>query len=675
MPQEYTGVPVIPELEKKDTTRPTFDMDEAAQKRADYVRKRLLAMKREKDKYMPRKRTSLMLFDNILRLSGDPSEPIKREEIVAPLARIFVEAKTSEEVRVMSEYQFYPVDDGADVPKAELLMEIVDHIRRQTGAKVNKHELLRMKNIIGVSIKWKGFRSLKRTIKETKKTDENGNPTEWEDRVVPWKEDIFEEVIDPFNFYVDPTCKTMNDAMDCGYYFALNYEEALEQYGRDPRFNFKDMKPGSDNLVEFFVYFNKTQDLNCIYAWPSSGYGVLGIEPGYCKEVYYGPLPDEHKELPFISYHNQPTFTVGFFQDVVQARAPRTGEAATYAGSISAKQGFWTIGDPEIIMDLIELRSGFGRSLYRIAELAGRSIVATDEGYKFDTSKDWEHGEQAIGMKEHFENATFSVGNIGPLQVSIDDVYNLMIQAIGIDPRTLADSKGKTATETIAQRETSMRRLEEGLLFNEENGEVRDGYLTFKLIQQHYTVPMAVRLTGQESEEELKRFDSVEGEHPMTGKPLIGRRYKRITTRRRLKEMHAGKQNVIAKDHHGAYSFIARPEYIRVSEMDIATITTRRAGEIRALEGQQAKEGIQLWLEMAQFTVPTATGGKPLLRAEELPPLSLLVKKYNNSLGITGTEQQRGQQKDERKEKLSAAYEQYKAGQQELMNQSEAVAK
>lgn len=674
MPQEpYSGVAVVPEAEEQESKRASIEQTPEQQERAKFVSKRLRLMDQEKSKHLQSKKRSLMLFDGKLRLDGDPSRPFTKDEIVAPIARIFVEAKTAEEVRAFSDFQFFPVDDEDDAWRAELLTEVVEHVRRVTKSKSKRHELLRMKNLIGVSVKWKGYRGTMVKMNVTKEVNEDGTPTEWQEEVVPGQSEIFEDIVDPINeFLVDNNATSMNDALDCALYFRMHAEEMAEVFGDTNMFDITGLEAGSDGMVEGLMYFKKPSgraDMFCIYAWPSAGYGIKGMEPGHVKEVYYGGLPDEHKELPFISYHNVPTFTSGFFEDVARSAS---GEAAPSTGSVTAKQKFWAYaGDPEIIMDLIDLRTAFGRSLYKACDLASRNIVATKGNARFDSSVDWQHGDQAVGMMGQFENVTLGSANIGAFQFTLDDIYNLCIQATGIDPRNLSDSKAKTATESISQRETSMRRLEEGLAFNEENAEIRDGIITYGLIQQHYTQPKMVRLTGAETPEELEKFDEVEGEHPRTGGPLIGKQYRRIRTKMPMAEMKGakGKAPKLVRKDYGAYSFLSRPEYIRTSSMDIAVVTTRRAGEIQSLAAQQSSESITMYTGLLPSTQPGPAGQPPILpesiKEKIIMALDVLIDKHMQSMNIVGKKRVKGGT-DEKVEKLRKTFTTVKAGVQPI---------
>lgn len=657
---DYTGVQVKPDVkEEYKEQRQSFDLKPEQTERAMYVQKRLNAMDIEKNKYIAKKRESLMMYDATW---GDGTLTNRaKARVVSPLARIFVESKTAEENKAYSEYQLYPVDDEQDAWRAELVMQTIEHVRRITLARSKRQELIRMKNIIGQSAKWKSFRSTTVMMNVTKKVDEFNAPIEWEEKEVPGEGEIFEDVIDVINdFWIDPNATGIHDALDCAIHFRMNHEEAEEVFGGE-MFDFEGVAPGADGMVEGIMYFKKPSskaDMFCIYAWSSTGYGVKGFSVGHVKEVYYGGLPDEHKMLPFVTYVNNPTFTHGFFNEISRSA---TGEAASTVGTVSGKQKFWAYaGDPELIMDLVDLSTSFGRSMFKACDLAGRSWTATAGNFRIDNSRDWEHGDQIVGGMGKIQTGTWGNPNINAYESGLDYIYNLCIQTLGTDPRNLTDTKQKTLGETIAQRETQFTRLDANMDFNQELGEVRDGVITHKLIQQWYTQMKVVRLTGLETEEELKKFDSTEGEHPQTGKPLLGKQYRRIRTDKPMVEMKAGKQKKLKSTDSGTYSFLARPEYIRTSDMDIAVLTKKRAGELQALKAQQLAEAIDKFINLAPLTQPTVQGGKPPINPESLPPIDDLLKEYWKVIGVSGKNKVKGGTEDEF-ERLKQAREESKA--------------
>ena len=409
------------------------------------------------------------------------------------------------------------------------------------------------------------------------------------------------------------------------------------------------------------MYFKKPSarpDMFAIYAWPSVGQGVKGMAVGHVKEVYYGGLPDEHKMLPFVTRVNVPTFTHGFFDEFTRSDS---GEAAMPSGNVVAKQKFWAYaGDPEIIMDLVDLRTDFGRSLYKASDLAGRSWTATKGNFRIDNSIDWEHGEQIPGGMGKIQTGVWGNGNIPAIQASLDDLYSQMIQVTGTDPRNLTDTKQKTLGETIAQRESQFTRLEDVIDYNHEISEVRDGILTHKLVQQWYSIPKIIRLTGIETKNELEAFDELEGEHPKTGQPLFGKQYRRIRTNRPMKEVMKGAKGkdggkfTLKSSDSGTFSFVARPEYIRVSDMDMVVLTTKRAGELQALKAQQLADAIDKFIALIPLTQPQVAGGKPPIDPDALPPIGDLLRQYWVILGISGKDKVKGKS-DEKIEKLQEA--------------------
>lgn len=666
----YAGVPVIPgEQKPPEETRQAFEMTPEQADRAKYISIRFQRMEKAKAPYIQSKRAALRLYDSILDPYFQDSADAK-DEFVAPLAPIFVDAKTAEEVRAFSDFELFPVDDEDDAWRAELNMQAVEHVRRITRSRAKRHELIRLKNITGVSIEWIGFRSTMVKMNFTKEMNKDGVPTEWEERDVPGESDIFCDIVDINAFYVDPLATSMNDALDCGLYFRMNAEEVTEVFGDETIYDIKGLEAGADGLIEGLMYFKKPSgrpDMFCVYMWPSAGLGIAGMKPGHVKEVFYGGLPDEHKMLPFVSYHNLPRYSSDTSSRTARSSS---GEAAPAPGTINARQLFWAYaGDPERIMTLIDLRTSFSRSLYKACDLASRSVVLTDGNFRIDTSKDWQHGEQVVGGKGKVEILTFGVANVAAFQLTLDDIYQLCIQATGIDPRNLADSKEKTATESIAQRETSMRRLEENIAFNEENAEIRKGQIIFKLIQQHYTQPKMVQLTGAETDEELKKFDEVEGEHPRTGKPLYGKQYRRIRTKMPIKELKVGGMSKLKKEDYGVYSFLSKPEYIRTSAMDVATRTTRRAGEVQALAAQQSSEGITMYAGLLKYATPSPTGGQPLLsgdiKEKIVMAMTVLIDKHLDSMNIKGKQKVKGGT-DEKVQKAQQAFQKVKEGMKPL---------
>lgn len=622
-------VSVIPELEGyKTKLEHVPELEE--QKRGLRVHKRLSQMYTARSPYIPQMERGLMLYDGIHLLNTKNKSSIKNDNLVAPFARIFVEAKTAEEVKAISEYTFTPVEDSGDAWKVRLLKDVNSHVRRKVKAKSKRHDMLRMKNIVGVSIAKIGYRKVMGMRKIRTETNDDGDILGWEERAVPIYDDIFMDVVSPFNFLVDPNATTMDDAMDCAHFHAENFESFWEVYHNNPLFkNTEAVKPGihgtySDqgftqghignfecqtDMVMIAEYYNKIRD-----EWICYANGV---------EIYYGPLPDDHKELPFISYHNNSSFCTGLLE---MSTRTVNGEDVTNTPSVSAEKSFWPIGDPATISDLIELRTAHGRAAHRLIKRASQRIIGTRGNYRLPTDRNWMDGDEAQGAAGNIEVINLAGGGAGAgdWQWAFDDLFQLMRLTIGIDPSNLADGKQKTATEAEIQRETALRRLDIGLEYNEENGEVRMGHIVHKLIQQRYTKPELKRLLGSETKEELKSFDEVEND-PITGKPLYGKRYRRIRSSLNIKESKYSNHFSISEDDAGVSSFLARPEYIRTSEIDIVVESGRKAAQLRSIEGDKYMRLLTLMTQILPLSQANPNTGESLISKDDLPKLRSVV--------------------------------------------------
>lgn len=656
-------VAVIPELEG-NKKKMDFTPGDEEQKRGLKTHTRMSQMYTARSPYIPQMERGLMLYDGIHLADTSNKSRIKNDNIVAPYARIFVDAKTAEEVKAISEYTFTAVEDSGDSWKVELLKDVNTHVRRKLKQKSKRHDMLRMKNIAGLAIARVGYRKIMGTRKIRTETNEEGDILGWEEREVPIYDDLFMDVVSPLNFLIDPNATTMDDAMDCAYFHSEHIDAFKENYGSKLFKNVNKVQPGvqgtytskgfvmgqignftaTEDMVMICEYFNKIRDEWIVYA--------NGVE------IYYGPLPDDHKELPFFSYHNNASFCTGL---VEMSTRTVNGEDVSTGASVTADKHFWTIGDPQTIMDLIELRTAHGRAAHRMVKRASQRIVATKGSYRLPTDRNWQDGDEAQGAMGNVEVVNLAGGGAGSgdWQWAFDDLFQLMRLTVGVDPSNLAETKQKTATEAEIQRETALRRLDMGLEYNEENGEVRQGMLVHKLIQQRYTKPELKRLLGDESEEELKSFDEVEDD-PVTGKPLYGKRYRRIRASKNILEFKKGGKFSISEDDAGVSSFLSRPEYIRTSDIDIAVESGRKAAQLRSIESEKNMRLFDLILKAYQLAVPDPNTGEAFISKDDLPSMKAVVRNLVKSFDMN-PDKDIGQNSGKQKTTEEEATDQYLA--------------
>ena len=623
----------IPDQEKTPVSdwKPTDEEMEFLRKKS----KRISVLLNHRAKYEPGIRESIMLYEGKSLIASKDSRDF---EVVMPIARQFVETKTSEEVRAMNTYEYSTHEGSSSAWRTDIMKQLSNHVQRRTKLRAKRPELLRMKNIAGNSILRIGYRKIMRQIKERKEGDEDALNVKWEKVTVPMYDDLFIQVVSPLSFAVDPNAKTMDDAMDCYQSHMENWEDFHDVYGNDPRFrNVKAVSPGAkfkfndlgefvydcsvrEDGVEIEEYFCKPLD-----QWVLVANGVLLTDPDQ-------PLPDDHKELPFVCYQNLPLFLVSLASQAGLVQSKDVSEVE----QVFAEEGFWRKGDPLAIKDLIDLNTGFSRAMFRNAKLASQTITATAEGYKFNENRNWRDGDQAEGMMNKFQNVPMATGTMGNIMPILEYLFEQMVLSVGADPRNIADGKQKTATESAIMRENAAKRLEEGIIYNEENAEVRLGTLITKDSEQYYSIPETVRLTGTEDEKALEKFDEVV-KSPNTGKPLYGKRIRRIKSDVKYKETKKKVGNdykyYLTATETGANSFLARPYYIRSGDVDVIVSTTRNVTQIRAVEIQQNKEAIQLFLEMAALAVPGPDGSPPIINKDDLPDIKSLIEDYLKLLG------------------------------------------
>ncbi len=630
-------VSIIPLLDKKDEDVITYVPTKREQEVAMRVHPRIQQMLQAREPYLPGMKRALLNYEGISRQNPDD---VRDETIVMPFARIFVEAKLAEEVKASMDYDFIPVADAKDNWKVELLKDVNDHVKRKIKWKAKKHQLLRLKNILGLGIARIGYRQTMRTLKVRDQEDDTGILHKYTSKEVPVYDDLFLDVISPLDFAIDPNATSLDDAMDCVHFHYENYAQFLETYLNDKRFkNVEKVKPGKGIIfdeqgnmrpvlgqqketVGIWEYFGKNRDEWIVYA------GGIQITPDDF------PLPDDHKELPFVSWHNNPAFITSYVNYLYGTnRSPNSGKELAYQEAIVGHEQFWTKGDPETMRDLIELNTGFYRAKFRREKLTGEVIIATKGTFRF-TEKNWRTGDQAPGAMGNFQAVNLAPPSGSPsTDGTMEKLFETMVLTTGVDPRNLSDNSPQmTATQAAIQKESAMKRIEQGLEYNQEHADVRLGTLIHKLIQQYYTKPEIVQLAGDEDKTDLAKFDDLIKD-PQTGENIAGKRYRRIRSRSRWKTVkRKGKQH-LQEDDNGVASFIASPEFIRTSDVEIAVASGNSIGQMRSLNLQQTQEAINLFVQLYQLTIPQAPGQQPTVSTDDLPNLKYAVTQYVKALG------------------------------------------
>ena len=576
--------------------------------------------------------------------SLDKTNPLTAH-YVSPLAFTFVEAKTAKEVKAMSEFVIVPLEDAGDAWKVPFLEDLTDHVENKTLWHSKRIQMIRMMNIAGLSIGRVGYRNVRGKRKIGKNYDSQGNMIDWQEAEVCISDDLFIDIVPPLDFIVDPQATTMRDANWNGHFHVEDKDAALEMFS-DGRFSgLKDVEAGDNNMICFYEHFEKILDEWIIYAFPFQGqYHKNPSDQAHpWTEITYLPLSDDHKMLPFFSYHCYPSFADVSVNEGVSRTA--SGEATSRPINTRDRETFWTTGVPAVIEDMIDLDTDFGRSCWRSLDLAGQTIIATASNYSLDEARPWQSGHQAIGGLNKLQSINLGANiNINAFEYAFRNLFERMVMATGVDPRNLTENKVKTATEAELQFETESGRLAVGIKQNEEMGETTRGELMVKDEQQYYAKEEFVRLTGKEDPEKLGGYTTLydaEGEEITIEQikskkkiPVEGKRYRRIESSKKLMDKSKEDELYISEEDFGVNSFLAKAEYIRTSDIRINVIPKTRVDQSNAVQFKNHMEALQVLNSTYALTVASAPGMAPAIDANKLPDLGDLIKKIMELLNI-----------------------------------------
>lgn len=658
-----TTISVIPKRETKDllSYQPT---DPGETERMRWVQNRIKQMFDAKSPYIPLIEMGYLLYDGIY-LRDITNKTVKNENYVAPIAKIFVDSLVSQKAKAFSPFTYIPKEKEEDLEKVDILKDLASHAQDIVDATSKRLDMLHDAECAGVGIARVGYRRIcgKRKFWKDTEDDMEQERLEYEEREEVVYDDIFMDIVSPLNFLIDPNASSLNDAIDCAYFYDKHIDEFKEMFsgkmwknvdkvvgGQMGQYSMEGFVSGNicgivpkEDMVIIFEYFNHILD-----AWVVTANGI---------EIGQFPLPDAHKKLPFFAYHNHISHAIN---GMGYSYSP-DGKATSTPVSVRPGRSFWTVGTPVVIADLIELRTGHGRAAHRIMKRDAQRIIATRGNYKLPAGRDWLDGDTAEGALGNIDVLNLAGGGAGAgaWQFVFDDLFNLMRLALGIDPTNLADTKQKTATEAEIQNETGLSRLDPFLTYNETVGEKRFGLLLHKLMEERYTKGKVVKLTGAETPEELEKFDEVENDE--SGKPAYGKTYRRIRSKIQLKETKTGKKYTLSKGSGGAFSFLARPEYIKTSEIDIVSIPGRRAAQLRSVQFKKYSDLLATIAQILPFTQPHPVTGKPLLDPQDLPPIGKISEGIMRALDIDS---------DDKKSDLENEEEELLSNVEQIDNQS-----
>jgi hypothetical protein len=620
----------IPNKEEEDVVSINYIPTQEEQALAQRIHPRIQVMLDDRQPHLVSMRRSVLQTEGVS--VDNPNDP-RDEQIVMPMARAFNESKLSEIMAVGSTFTYAPVNRTEDEWRARIFNDLKDHHHRKTMWSSKEEKVKRAAIMMGVGIVRTGYRLQYRIVKDRVIGEKDGRNMHYIERKIPVYDDLFTDLVSPFDFFIDPNATSINDAADCGQTSTMSVYDFQEIFGSMP--NFKNIEAVVDSAqkgvgvsfddkgnmmtknasrkdeVRLIEYFHKNKD-----QWYVMANGIQ-VSPDD------NPLAEDSKELPFVSWHNDESYIKSSLG--TKLVNGKTKIDINY-NSIMGKPSFWTKGDPAILHNLIDLYTGFFRVAIRTQKLSSESIVATMGNFRPDTSRPWRHGDPVVGGMGKMQVMPLGNSNLGSIDAMISMLFQQMILAVGTDPRSLTDSSAKTATQSAIERETSTKRLAQLIRRWENESEMRLGNLLKNNMMQYYDKPEVVALTGAEDEEELATFTEVTEEDGFK----FGKRLRKIQASMAFDEGKTKRKDgtykyYLTEDPKGETSFLARPEYIRASDVYVTTSSERDIAQIRAIQVEQAQSNLRLFMELIPLAQPDQ-GGNILVKQEDLPNIKEAIK-------------------------------------------------
>ena len=284
----------------------------------------------------------------------------------------------------------------------------------------------------------------------------------------------------------------------------------------------------------------------------------------------------------------------------------------------------------------------------------------TANNYSLDEAIPWRSGMQAIGGLNKVQPFNLGAGvNIAAFETVFKKIFEECVMVVGADPRNLTDNKIKTLGEAEIQNETAARRLALGIVYNEENGELQRGWLMVKDEQQYYSEKEVVRLTGRELTKDLEKdgFTDIQFEgRGKNKKPVTAKRFRRIRSSKKLMDKSREGKLFVSESDFGVNSFLARPEIIRTSEIDIRVLPKKRVNKSNAVQLKQYDAYLQRLTPILQILTTSQLGeGFVLEFSEVVDNIKVVMAGHSEILGLDEAKAKSNDEDNEEMAELLAA--------------------
>lgn len=195
-----------------------------------------------------------------------------------------------------------------DVIKAKIMNYVKDYTWEIGDGDLQLYMALKQALILGKTIWQEDYWQDKRQVRVLKKFDPKTNKEEYIEKEIYDYDDVYGEMVDVRNFFIDPMARTINNgrfkANDCIRRYIMNYDTWQENFIGSPYDQFghaKLVKPGGD--TNYYQYYepptgiDKDNQVEVLWYWGRRPDKLIIVANDVV--VRNGPNPYNHKQLPF----------------------------------------------------------------------------------------------------------------------------------------------------------------------------------------------------------------------------------------------------------------------------------------------------------------------------------------------------------------------------------------
>lgn len=357
---------------------------------------------------------------------------------------------------------------------------IYDHQENIGNARIEKARVVLDTLLVGTGILYEGYGQ---NIIDIIPNESNETDLKWKskERIKTVLFDgLVSERVDPRNFYADETTSIFFDetgaqgAQDCmrrRMYSPQAWQTKFKDFD-----NFDKVQPWAwgmsfiTNGIRPYEKEAQEQKTSALYYevleyWNLKMDMVVLIANGVI--IYTGANPFRHKRLPFTLYYN-------YRRD----------------------DSIWGVSEIEVQMPFVQFKEQLNNLIIMDAKLKLQPALAVSGDAQFNEEEnELQPGaiftlRGVVNGKVQDNIMPLSFGGIDPNSMAvIDKIENDRIAITGDDTRALYSNPGQLATQTLAKREASQKRIKANILLNTIDSERQRAYIRFSNIIQFISQP------------------------------------------------------------------------------------------------------------------------------------------------------------------------------------------